>query len=125
MCIYKQGANLGKEKYRPHCQTFYRKKQVSISNNSPNNMSDAGRKDFTDKAQEKLTPESQKSTTDKLSEGATDIGDKVARNVQPEQDKSTTQSIGDTLSGNKDHATSGGTGGGIIDKTKETLGMKK
>jgi hypothetical protein len=30
-------------------------------------------------AQEKLTPESQKSTTDKLSEGATDIGDKVAR----------------------------------------------
>ena len=62
-------------------------------------MSDLGRKGFGDstsprssmdqyrktllthhaEAQEKLTPESQKSTTDKLSEGVTDIGDKVGR----------------------------------------------
>lgn len=61
-------------------------------------MSDAGRKGFTDsmfsaiaadyyrtllthhaEASEAITPQSQKSTGDKLSEGATDISDKVAR----------------------------------------------
>jgi hypothetical protein len=34
---------------------------------------------ITAEAQEKLTPESQKSTTDKISEGITDTTDKVAR----------------------------------------------
>jgi hypothetical protein len=46
-------------------------------------------------------------------------------NVQPEGDKSASQSIGDSFSGNKDQATSGGTGGGIIDKAKDTLGLNK
>lgn len=45
--------------------------------------------------------------------------------VQPDDSKSGTQKAGDTLSGNKDQATSGGTGGGIIDKAKDTLGMQK
>merc|ERR1712036_49693 len=57
--------------------------------------------------------------------GATDIGDKAARSVQPNEDKSATQKMGDTMSGNKDQATSGGTGGGIINKAKDTLGMNK
>jgi hypothetical protein len=46
-------------------------------------------------------------------------------NVQPEGNKSAGQSIGDSLSGSKDQAQSGGTGGGIIDKAKDTLGMNK
>ena len=88
-------------------------------------MSDAGRKGFGDKASEAMKPDSQKTTTEKLGEGATDIGDKAARSVQPNEDKSATQKMGDTMSGNKDQATSGGTGGGIINKAKDTLGMNK
>ena len=64
-------------------------------------MSDAGRKGFTDstsppsiadyhrtllmhhaEASEAMTPDSQKSTGQKLSEGATDITDKVSRSVK-------------------------------------------
>ena len=88
-------------------------------------MSDAGRKGFTDKASEAMTPDSQKSTGQKLSEGATDITDKVSRNAQPESDKSATQKLGDSVSGQKDQQAHGGTGGGIIDKAKDTLGMNK
>ncbi|KAL2042702.1 hypothetical protein N7G274_004461 [Stereocaulon virgatum] len=63
-------------------------------------MSDAARKDFTDKAQEKLTPESQKSTLDKAKEGVTNAGDSVAGAVQPEGDKSVTQTLSDSISTN-------------------------
>lgn len=94
-------------------------------------------------ASEAITPQSQKSTGDKLSEGATDMTDKVSRyveahsqvldrmilmyssSVQPEGDKSATQSLGDSVSGEKDKQAHGGTGGGILDKAKDTLGMKK
>lgn len=43
------------------------------------------RKDLTDKAQEKITPESEKSVFDKAKEGVTDAGDKVASTVQPSE----------------------------------------
>jgi hypothetical protein len=42
-------------------------------------MSDAGRKDFSTKAKEELTPDSTKSTQQKVSETFTDTGDKLAR----------------------------------------------
>merc|ERR1712110_400967 len=58
-------------------------------------MSQAGRKDFTDKLSEGVTPDSQKSTGEKLSEKATDAYDKVANAVEPESQKSTTQKVGD------------------------------
>jgi len=38
-----------------------------------------GRKDFSDKVQEKVTPQSSKSTTDKVSESVTGTTDKMAR----------------------------------------------
>ena len=41
------------------------------------------RKDFTEKAQEKMTPESEKSVLDKAKEGVTDTGDKLAGNLEP------------------------------------------
>jgi hypothetical protein len=105
-------------------------------------MSDTGRKGFGEKAEEKITPQSQKSTTDKISEGFTDTTDKVARygsslhdyheamltprsNVQPSDNKSASQSVGDTLSGNKDDAAHGGTGDSVLDKAKGALGLDK
>lgn len=44
---------------------------------------DSRRKDFSDKAQEKVTPDSSKSTYDKVSETVTDTADKAARQVVP------------------------------------------
>uniref|UniRef100_A0A0D6R811 Uncharacterized protein n=1 Tax=Araucaria cunninghamii TaxID=56994 RepID=A0A0D6R811_ARACU len=61
-------------------------------------MSDDMRKGVTDKAQEKLTPESEKSYLDKAKEGATGAADSVAGAVQPEGDKSVTQSASDAMS---------------------------
>ena len=51
---------------------------------------DFRRKDLTDKAQEKITPESEKSVLDKAKEGVTDAGDKVASTVQPSKIAHTT-----------------------------------
>lgn len=62
-------------------------------------MSDQGRKNFTDKVSESVTPDSQKSTWDKATETATDAYDKVAKTVQPEEEKGIFQKIGDTLTG--------------------------
>jgi hypothetical protein len=36
-------------------------------------MSEAGRKDMSDKAAEKMQPQGSKSTTDKIKEGVTDV----------------------------------------------------
>jgi hypothetical protein len=44
-------------------------------------MSDAGRKDFSTKMKEEMTPDSTKSTQTKMKETFTDTGDKMARYV--------------------------------------------
>ncbi|MCJ1278683.1 hypothetical protein MMC21_006500 [Puttea exsequens] len=75
-------------------------------------MSDTGRKDVTDKAAEKVTPESEKSVLDKAKETATDAGDKVAKNVQPSDEKSVTQKLSDSTSG-------GAEGKGIVEQAEE------
>lgn len=64
-------------------------------------MADSGRKNFTDKVADNLTPDSQKSTWDKTKEGASDAYDDVAGKAQPEEDKGVFQKISDTLSGKK------------------------
>jgi len=61
-------------------------------------MSDTGRKPLVDQAQEKLTPDSQKSTADKAKEGITSTADDVAGMVQPGDSKSTTQKLSDETS---------------------------
>lgn len=76
-------------------------------------------------AEEKITPDSSKSTMDKVSEGVTDTGDKVARSVQPDDSKSTGQSLADKTGRSKDDAVHGGTGDSIMDKAKHALGMDK
>ncbi|CAF9940880.1 MAG: hypothetical protein ALECFALPRED_008891 [Alectoria fallacina] len=78
-------------------------------------MSDLGRKDFGDKAEEKLTPDSQKSLLDKTKEGLTGAGDKVAGSVQPSDEKSVTQKLSDSTSTKPGEES-------YLDTAKKTLG---
>jgi len=86
-------------------------------------MSDLGRKDFSTKAKEGITPDSSKSTAEKLKESVTDTGDKVARGVVPDSEKSGGQSLTDKAGRSKDNTVHGGSGGSVIDKTKNALGL--
>ncbi|GAB7366179.1 hypothetical protein MBLNU230_g7739t1 [Neophaeotheca triangularis] len=83
-------------------------------------MTEAGRKDLSDKVQEKATPESSKSTTDKLKEGVTDTTDKAQRDLSSDDNKSAGQSMADKAGREKD---SNKGGESIVDKAKDTLGM--
>jgi hypothetical protein len=67
-------------------------------------MTDAGRKDFSTKIQESVTPDSQKTTFDKAKETVTDGLDKTASALTPEQDKSFTQNVGDHVQKGHDNA---------------------
>lgn len=63
-------------------------------------MSDTGRKDFSQKAEEKITPESQKSLGEQIKETATDAYDKVAGMMQPSEEKGAGQKAFDSAKGN-------------------------
>ncbi|KAG0674932.1 hypothetical protein C6P40_005106 [Pichia californica] len=67
-------------------------------------MADAGRKDFSTKLSEAVTPESQKSTYDKVKEGATDAYDKAASAVTPDNQKSFGQTVSDHVQKGHDDA---------------------
>jgi len=86
-------------------------------------MADTGRKDFSTKMKEGVTPDSSKSTTEKVKETFTDTGDKVSRGVVPDSEKSTGQSISDKFGRSKDENVHGGSGGSVLDKTKNALGL--
>ena len=88
-------------------------------------MSDAGRKDFSDKMKEGMVPDSTKSTQTKMKETFTDTGDKVARGLQPDDQKSTGQEFTDKMGRSKDREVHGSSGGSILDKAKGALGMDK
>ncbi|KAI9706142.1 MAG: hypothetical protein M1812_008251 [Candelaria pacifica] len=60
-------------------------------------MTDTGRKDLSTKIKETVTPNSSKSTQDKLKENVTDHADKAARGAQPDSSKSTGQSLMDKM----------------------------
>ena len=92
-------------------------------------MSDAGRKDFTTsmlsrsqntplnsvtymhaEAKEELTPDSTKSTQDKIKEGVTDTTDRFARGAQSDESKSAPQEVADkTQRAHDNHAHGGAT----------------
>ncbi|CCH40943.1 12 kDa heat shock protein [Wickerhamomyces ciferrii] len=67
-------------------------------------MSDLGRKDFSDKVQEKLTPQQEKSALQQGKEQLTSATDKVAQNLQPNEAKSDTQKFGDAIQKGHDDA---------------------
>lgn len=88
-------------------------------------MSDAGRKDFSTKAKEHMTPDSSKSTQQKVKETVTDTGDKFARGAQPDHDKSLGQEATDKVSRSHDREVHGSSGGSVLDKAKNALGLDK
>ncbi|KAG9204625.1 hypothetical protein G6514_000409 [Epicoccum nigrum] len=88
-------------------------------------MSEAARKDFHTKAEEKLTPDSSKSTLDKTKESLTGAADKTAREAEPDSNKTTAQSLGDKVGRTKDNEVHGSTGESVGDKVKGALGMGK
>lgn len=59
-------------------------------------MSDTGRKNFTDKVEETITPDSQKSTLDLAKEKATGVYDDVASKLTSTEHKSVGQTAADT-----------------------------
>ncbi|KAJ8100928.1 heat shock protein 9/12-domain-containing protein [Lipomyces tetrasporus] len=62
-------------------------------------MSDAGRKNVSDKVSETVTPDSQKSYAEQMKEQVTGTYDRAARHLQPEESKSSSQSATDTVTG--------------------------
>jgi Heat shock protein 9/12 len=73
-------------------------------------MSDAGRKDFSTKAKEAITPDSSKSTLDKTKENITDMTDKGASEFQSDSSKGATQQAFDKGKREKE--------GGFLDKAR-------
>lgn len=82
-------------------------------------MSDLGRKDFSQQAKEKVTPDSQKSTFEQTKEGVTGLGDRATSAIQPEGDKSATQKVGDSVRGTSDDASNQSKG--LLDSASEGL----
>ncbi|CAG5156582.1 uncharacterized protein ALTATR162_LOCUS4379 [Alternaria atra] len=82
-------------------------------------MSDSMRKGLGEQASEKITPDSQKSTTQKASEGLSGAGDRIAGAVQPEGQKSTGQKLGDATRSGGDNASNQGEG--VLKQAQDTL----
>ncbi|MCJ1462807.1 hypothetical protein MMC07_001410 [Pseudocyphellaria aurata] len=88
-------------------------------------MSDAFRKDFHTKLGEKLTPNSTKSTQEKLKESVTDSADRIARGAQPDSSKSTTQSAFDKGQRSSDRTVHGSGPQTIGSKVKDAVGLNR
>ncbi|KAJ5606424.1 hypothetical protein N7510_009205 [Penicillium lagena] len=88
-------------------------------------MSDAGRKDFSTKAKEEITPDSTKSTQDKVKETFTDTTDRLTRGAQTDKSKGGAQETFDKTQRASDNEAHGGATGSIGDKVKNALGMEK
>ncbi|PYI21345.1 putative chaperone/heat shock protein Hsp12 [Aspergillus japonicus CBS 114.51] len=86
-------------------------------------MSDTGRKDFSTKAKEEITPDSTKSTQDKVKETFTDTTDRLARGTQSDNSKSTTQEAFDKTQRSHDNHAHGGSSQSIGDKIKNAVGL--
>lgn len=69
-----------------------------------NIMSDAGRKSFTDKVSETVTPDSQKSTFEKASESVTNTVDGFVGKNTPDSQKSFGQTVADNAKQGHDDA---------------------
>ncbi|KAF8543062.1 heat shock protein 9/12-domain-containing protein [Trichophaea hybrida] len=79
-------------------------------------MSDSLRKPFSDHVEEKITPDSSKSSVDKAKEDVTTTSDKAVGEMQPDSSKSSTQEGFDKSRREKDS---------IVDKAKHAVGLDK
>ncbi|KAL2811112.1 heat shock protein 9/12-domain-containing protein [Aspergillus granulosus] len=86
-------------------------------------MSDTGRKDFSTKAKEEFTPDSTKSTQDKLKEGFTDTTDRISRGLQPDDQKGGAQQAFDKSQRSHDNHAHGGSADTIGQKIKNAVGL--
>lgn len=68
-------------------------------------MSDTGRKSIATQITEKVTPDSQKTTGQKVKEVATDFADRVSAAVTPNTKKSVPQQVTDKTRGAHDNST--------------------
>lgn len=79
-------------------------------------MSDLGRKNFSDKVSEAVTPESQKSVLEKTKESVTNTADSFAGKATPDNQKSFPQTVSDNVKKGHDEAAD------AADAHKQTLG---
>jgi len=86
-------------------------------------MSDMGRKDLGDKVHDSVKPDSQKGLAEQAGDKLSGATDSVSKTLQPEDSKSGTQKTADTVTGGGNDAKKEGEG--LLDKTKDTLGLKK
>ncbi|RUP19180.1 putative heat shock protein Awh11/Hsp9 [Jimgerdemannia flammicorona] len=88
-------------------------------------MSDYNRKDFTEQAKEKITPDTQKSYTQQASEQISGATDRLKSAITPETQKSTGQSAFDTVRGEHDDAKTHPQGGGkgLLEKSKDAVDL--
>lgn len=86
-------------------------------------MSDPLRKDFSTKMQEDMTPDSSKSTQQKVKESVTDTADRIARGAQSDDSKSTGQAAFDKGQRANDREVHGGTPQSMLDQAKNAIGM--
>ncbi|GFF31321.1 heat shock protein hsp9 [Aspergillus udagawae] len=86
-------------------------------------MSDTGRKDFSTKAKEEITPDSQKSTLDKMKETVTDATDRLTGSAQGDKQKSYTQQAYDSMRGEKDDQVHGSSTQTMGQKAKDAMGL--
>ncbi|RUS21436.1 heat shock protein 9/12-domain-containing protein [Endogone sp. FLAS-F59071] len=90
-------------------------------------MSDYNRKDLTEQAKEKITPDNQKSYTQQVGEQFSGATDRVKAAITPESHKGTAQSTFDSARGAHDDAKNHpqGESQGLLDKAKDALGINK
>jgi len=81
-------------------------------------MSDPGRQNLSDKVGAALKPDSQKTTTETISDTVKGNVDSLASTLQPKGEKSGTQEAGDAVSGNNDQDS-------LLEKAKSALGGNK
>jgi len=82
-------------------------------------MSDNMRQSFGDKAEAKLKPDSEKSTTEHIGDKFKGNADSAASSAQPASEKSTTQKVGDAFSSNSNE----GTDQSLGQKAKNAVGL--
>lgn len=74
-------------------------------------MSDSNRKDISSQISEKMTPDSQKTTGEKIKESVTGLTDRVKAAVTPDSQKSVTQQASDKVRGSSDNTSASSTSG--------------
>lgn len=74
-------------------------------------MSDSNRKDLTSQVTEKMTPDHQKTTGEKIKESVTGMADRVKAAVTPDAHKSVSQQAADKVRGSTDNTSTSSTSG--------------